>query len=115
MQGPPILAAEPSGLPLSERTLADHLQGLGYTTRAVGKWHLGFHRKEYTPRFRGFNSFFGYYAGFIGYYDHILQDVVSLSEIANTVRANSRYHVSAVPLIIECSVINVDNSEIQGR
>ncbi|XP_065211898.1 arylsulfatase B-like [Planococcus citri] len=75
MQGAPILAAEPVGLPLTERTMADYLRDLGYTTRAVGKWHLGFYRREYTPRFRGFNSFFGYYGGFIGYYDHILQDV----------------------------------------
>lgn len=81
MQGPPILAAEPTGLPLTERTMADYLRDLGYTTRAVGKWHLGFFRREYTPRFRGFNSFFGYYGGLISYYDHILQDVVSQTEL----------------------------------
>lgn len=77
MQGPPILAAEPVGLPLTEKTLADYLKELGYSTKAVGKWHLGYYRREYTPRFRGFDNFYGYYAGFISYYDHILQDVVS--------------------------------------
>jgi len=78
MQGPPILAAEPIGLPLTEKTMANHFKDLGYRTRAVGKWHLGFYRQEFTPRFRGFESFFGYYGGFISYYDHILQDTVSV-------------------------------------
>jgi len=78
MQGTPILAAEPVGLPLTEKTLADYLKELGYSTKAVGKWHLGYYKREYTPRFRGFDNFYGYYAGFISYYDHILQDVVSV-------------------------------------
>lgn len=77
MQGLPILSAEPVGLPLTERTMADYLKELGYKTRAVGKWHLGFYRKEYTPTNRGFDSYFGYYGGFISYYDYILQDSVS--------------------------------------
>src|SRR5262245_12747337 len=31
----------PFGLPLEQKTVADHLKGLGYATAAVGKWHLG--------------------------------------------------------------------------
>jgi arylsulfatase A-like enzyme len=50
------------GLPLEERTLADHLKGAGYRTALLGKWHLGM-----TPRFfplrRGFDEFFGFLAG----------------------------------------------------
>ncbi|GIY38239.1 arylsulfatase B, partial [Caerostris extrusa] len=33
-------------------------------------WHLGNHKKEYTPIQRGFDSFFGYYNGLIDYYDY---------------------------------------------
>ena len=48
----------PFGLPLTERTLADHLKALGYATCAVGKWHLG-GRPDYLPMKRGFDEFYG--------------------------------------------------------
>ena len=76
MQGYPMLAAEPRGLPL-RKILPQYLKDLGYVSRAVGKWHLGFHKKEYTPIHRGFDSHLGYWSGFISYYDHIGQDIVS--------------------------------------
>jgi arylsulfatase A-like enzyme len=76
MQGLPILAAEPRGLP-SVKILPQYLKDLGYVTRAVGKWHLGFCRKEFTPTYRGFDSHLGYWTGSISYYDHIVQDIVS--------------------------------------
>ncbi|XP_050527752.1 arylsulfatase B-like [Daktulosphaira vitifoliae] len=75
MQGPPIYGAEPNGLPLSEKLLPEYLKDLGYTTRAVGKWHLGFYQLPYTPTRRGFDSHFGYYTGYVSYYDYMLQDV----------------------------------------
>lgn len=74
MQGEPILPAEPRGLPLQEKLLPQFLKDLGYVTRAVGKWHLGFYKKEFTPTYRGFDSHFGYWGGYTSYYDHILED-----------------------------------------
>lgn len=74
MQGLPLRGAEPSGVPLTEQLLPQYLRELGYSTKAVGKWHLGFFRKEYTPLYRGFDSHFGYLTGIVSYYDHILSE-----------------------------------------
>ena len=48
-----------AGLPVSERTLADHLHDTGYATGLIGKWHLGGTAK-YHPYRRGFDEFFGF-------------------------------------------------------
>ncbi len=50
------------GLPLSETTLADGLRTAGYTTGAIGKWHLGAH-PQFHPNRRGFDDFFGFLGG----------------------------------------------------
>ncbi|GFY41552.1 arylsulfatase B [Trichonephila inaurata madagascariensis] len=65
-----IKGGEDSGLPLEEITLAQRLKTLGYDTHMIGKWHLGYSTKERLPVFRGFDSFYGYLNGLIGYYDH---------------------------------------------
>ncbi|XP_049779761.1 arylsulfatase B-like [Schistocerca cancellata] len=73
MQHLVILEPEPWGLPLHETLLPQRLRGLGYATHAVGKWHLGFYRREYTPTYRGFDAHFGFWNGFQDYYDHTVQ------------------------------------------
>ena len=50
------------GLDLEQRTIADELKSLGYTTGMVGKWHLG-QANDYHPLSRGFDSYFGVLAG----------------------------------------------------
>lgn len=36
----------------------------------VGKWHLGFFKWLYTPTYRGFDSFYGYYTGAEDHFNH---------------------------------------------
>ena len=55
-------------LPLTEATLAQELKSAGYRTYMVGKWHLGFSSAAQLPTTRGFDSFYGYYNGFVDYW-----------------------------------------------
>ena len=57
-------------VPLSVTMLPEALQKSGYKTHAIGKWHLGFQLKEYTPTFRGFDTFLGYYNSMEDYWTH---------------------------------------------
>ena len=50
------------GLPLEEMTIAQSLRTVGYTSCAVGKWHLGAHPSLH-PLNRGFDEFFGFLGG----------------------------------------------------
>jgi arylsulfatase A-like enzyme len=52
----------PTGLPLSQKTMADRLKAAGYATGLVGKWHLG-NSPEQVPQQRGFDEFFGFLGG----------------------------------------------------
>ncbi|XP_014280413.1 arylsulfatase B [Halyomorpha halys] len=70
MQHLVILESEPWGLGLGETLLPEVLAQAGYVSHAVGKWHLGFYKSQYTPTKRGFNSHYGYWQGFHDYYNH---------------------------------------------
>jgi len=47
-----------NGLEPAEVTVAELLQGRGYATALIGKWHLG-HLPEFLPGAQGFGTFFG--------------------------------------------------------
>lgn len=55
------------GLPLTEKTIADHLGAAGYRTAVVGKWHLG-EAPPFHPNRRGFDEFFGFISGGHNYF-----------------------------------------------
>lgn len=61
---------EPTGLTLNATLLPQSLKEVGYSTHAVGKWHLGFCSWDYTPTKRGFDTFYGYYNGAEDYFTH---------------------------------------------
>eukprot|EP01083_Nonionella_stella_P157385 510957_1 len=58
------------GLPLQFTLLSQDLQRAGYDTYLFGKWHLGYFNEEYTPTFRGFDTFYGYYNGEESFLNH---------------------------------------------
>ena len=47
-----------TGMDTTEVTMAQLLKQQGYATGIIGKWHLG-HRRQYLPRQRGFDYYFG--------------------------------------------------------
>lgn len=67
-----ILPEQPIGLPTSFSLMPEILKQFGYKSHMVGKWHLGFCSKMYTPVDRGFDSFYGYFNAQEDYYTHRL-------------------------------------------
>jgi arylsulfatase len=47
-----------TGINASETTVAEVLRSEGYSTKCIGKWHLG-DKPEYLPTRHGFDSYFG--------------------------------------------------------
>ena len=69
-----LLSRSNIGLPLDEEVLPQVLGRANYRRHAVGKWHLGHSRWEFTPTFRGFESFYGFYVGGQDYFTHVDDD-----------------------------------------
>ena len=62
----------PTGIPVNVPLMPDYFKKAGYMTHAIGKWHLGFCHQNYTPTYRGFDTFYGFYNGaqvFVGNYE----------------------------------------------
>jgi arylsulfatase A len=61
------------GLQKSETTFAELLQGAGYATGIIGKWHQGYPQNsaDYHPQNHGFDEFVGYHSGNIDFVSHV--------------------------------------------
>ena len=69
----------PNGIPLDQPMLPELLSAAGYTTMAVGKWHLGTYEGMH-PRDRGFDEFYGFLTGGHDYFPENLT-LDDLSEV----------------------------------
>uniref|UniRef100_A0A0N5BGH0 Sulfatase domain-containing protein n=1 Tax=Strongyloides papillosus TaxID=174720 RepID=A0A0N5BGH0_STREA len=65
-----FLHMEPAGVSTKFRFLPENLNELGYKNYLIGKWHLGYCKREYLPTYRGFDYFYGFYGPQEGYYNH---------------------------------------------
>eukprot|EP00090_Calanus_glacialis_P005252 TRINITY_DN14070_c0_g1_i1.p1 TRINITY_DN14070_c0_g1~~TRINITY_DN14070_c0_g1_i1.p1 ORF type:complete len:497 (-),score=119.32 TRINITY_DN14070_c0_g1_i1:104-1594(-) len=68
MQRGAVERYQPDGLNASIKLLPEYLKKGGYSTHAVGKWHLGYCHPDYLPQNRGFDSFFGQWNHVTNYY-----------------------------------------------
>ncbi|XP_048590720.1 arylsulfatase B [Nematostella vectensis] len=89
-----IKPTEPYGLPLDFTLLPKKLKQAGYATHMVGKWHLGFFEWEYTPLYRGFDTFYGFYNGAEDHFTHERSGILDLHDQKEPVR-NKKNEYSA--------------------
>lgn len=71
MQHSIVQSAQPHALGREYPTMAEELKRAGYATHMVGKWHLGYYKREFQPLARGFDSFYGFYNGAEYYFSHV--------------------------------------------
>jgi len=86
-----------AGLPLGEKTIADHLKALGYQTSLVGKWHLG-NDDAMHPQQRGFDEFFGFLGGAHSFFNKqgILRGTQQVDDLDYTTDAFGREAVDFI-------------------
>ncbi|XP_065888868.1 arylsulfatase B-like [Dysidea avara] len=102
----------PLGMPLNQTTIANELKKGGYATHCVGKWDLGMHTWEYTPTYRGFDTFYGYYGAAEDYYNHSVRGYVDLRNNTTPVTdQNGTYSTFLFTEAIEQAIAKHDNSK----
>lgn len=58
----------------------------------VGKWHLGFFEWPYTPTYRGFDTFYGFYVGAEDHWTHEREGILDLRDQKTPVKdMNNKY------------------------
>ncbi len=63
------------GIPLTEKTMGDRMQALGYKTAVFGKWHVG-GADRFHPTARGFDEFYGFRGGRRSYFKRKIEGTI---------------------------------------
>jgi len=90
-----LLPGDPIGLDSSKLTLPRLLKDSGYTTKLIGKWHLG-DQPDFLPTRHGFDSYFG-----LPYSNDMLPDHPG----------NHRFHFPPLPLMKDEEVMETDPNQ----
>ncbi|CAN0144115.1 unnamed protein product [Ectocarpus sp. 6 AP-2014] len=106
MQDSVLHTTEPRGVPLTETFVGEKLQAAGYSTAAVGKWHLGMHMPQFLPVERGFDDFYGILTGGGGHYTHM-----SVSPEFTPRGGSGKTRTFSGPNIVEGSEVSDDNQD----
>ncbi|KAK3738531.1 hypothetical protein QZH41_012039 [Actinostola sp. cb2023] len=75
-----VMPLTPFGLPPELTLLPQKLKKAGYATHIVGKWHLGYFEWQYTPTYRGFDTFYGFYNGAEDKWSHKRDGILDLRD-----------------------------------
>jgi len=67
-----LMPGSTASIPKDVPTIAEALKKAGYSTHAIGKWHLGSASWSEAPTGRGFDSYAGYLQGGEDYYNHTI-------------------------------------------
>lgn len=67
-----IFPGSSAGIPADTPTMAEIFRAGGYSTHAIGKWHLGYSKETQHPLKRGFDSYTGYLQGQCDYYNRTI-------------------------------------------
>ncbi|GIX71899.1 hypothetical protein CDAR_439171 [Caerostris darwini] len=73
-----VIVLEPTGVSIKFPFLPQKLKELHYSTHIIGKWHLGHCNESYTPLYRGFDSFLGFYYAEGDYYKHTIETSIQV-------------------------------------
>jgi len=88
----------PGGTSLDETLASNLFHAAGYSTMAIGKWHLG-DKPEYLPTSRGFDSFYGVPWSDDMYPLPLIRDTTILEQDTNRDLLTPRYTEEAVKFI----------------
>ena len=81
----------------------------------VGKWHLGFFEWSYTPTYRGFESFYGFYTDAEDHFEHKNLGILDLRDDTLPVRDKNGTYSANLFTKVGKKKRNNDESKSNGK